>query len=173
MPAQQPTLDGTLPAVADDYHSWVDQVRPAFVEAARTGRLFTSYEICKDNNLPEPPNSRADWGNLVLQLVRDGLIEHAACRPQQPADRREVSRSCVARHTGCPRREGRVMVSDRQRDWNERGPLSSSIRGQRPRRLSPQQIDEVRRALADGTRATDLAAQYGVSVWTIRRYRPT
>ena len=35
MPAQQPTLDGTIPAVADDYLSWVDQVRPAFVEAAR------------------------------------------------------------------------------------------------------------------------------------------
>lgn len=65
------------------------------------------------------------------------------------------------------------MATERQRDWNSRGPLNTSTRGQRPRRLSPQQIDEVRQALADGTGATDLAAQYGVSVWTIRRYKPT
>lgn len=76
MPAQQPTLDGTLPTPAADYHTWVDQVRPAFVAAARTGQLFTSYEIAKNNDLPEPPNARADWGNLVLSLVRDGVIEH-------------------------------------------------------------------------------------------------
>jgi hypothetical protein len=73
----QPTLDGTLPTPATDtYTEWVDRVRPAFVTAARTGRLFTSYEVTKDNNLPEPPNPRADWGNLVLSLVRDHLIEH-------------------------------------------------------------------------------------------------
>lgn len=76
MPAHQPQLDGTLPAPATDYHTWVGLVRPAFVEAARTGRLFTSYEVARDNDLPEPPNSRADWGNLVLALARDGLIEH-------------------------------------------------------------------------------------------------
>jgi hypothetical protein len=63
------------------------------------------------------------------------------------------------------------MANEQQRDWNNRGPLASSIRGQRPRRLSPQQIDDVRQALTDGAHATDLAAQYGVSVWTIRRYR--
>ena len=76
MPAQQPTLDGTVPAVAPDYHTWCDQVRPAFVAAARTGRLFTSYEIADANQLPEPPNPKADWGNFVLSLVRDRLIEH-------------------------------------------------------------------------------------------------
>jgi transposase len=63
------------------------------------------------------------------------------------------------------------MASDRQRAWNERGPLATSIRGQRPRRLSPQQIDQVRQALIDGARPQDLAAEYVVSVWTIRRYR--
>jgi hypothetical protein len=76
MTAIQPALDGTLPAPADDYHTWCDEVRPAFVTAARTGRLFTSYEVAKEHDLPEPPNPKADWGNLVLSLVRDGLIEH-------------------------------------------------------------------------------------------------
>lgn len=91
MPAQQPTLDGTLPEPATDYHTWCDQVRPAFVEAARTGRLFTSYEVAKDNDLPEPPNPRADWGNLVLLLVRDGLIEHVTFdRSSRPTGERSA-----------------------------------------------------------------------------------
>ena len=63
------------------------------------------------------------------------------------------------------------MANQQQRDWNDRGPLSNSIRGQRRRRLNPQQITDIAQALADGTHPTDLAAQYGVSVWTIRRYR--
>ena len=78
MPATQPTLDGTLPAPAADYHSWCDLVRPAFVAAARTGRLFTTYEVAKDHELPEPPNPRADWGNFTQSLVRDGVIERVA-----------------------------------------------------------------------------------------------
>ncbi|WP_225840273.1 hypothetical protein [Streptomyces sp. NK08204] len=76
MTALQPTLDDTLPTPAVDYPTWVDQVRPAFVEAARTGRRFTAYEVAKDCDLPEPANPRADWGNFVQSLVRDGLLEH-------------------------------------------------------------------------------------------------
>ncbi|OXS35422.1 hypothetical protein [Streptomyces sp. XY006] len=91
MPAIQPTLDGTQPATAPDYHTWVDQVRPAFVTAARTGRLFTSYEIAKQHDLPEPPNPRADWGNLVLSLVRDGVIEHVSFdRSRRPTGERSA-----------------------------------------------------------------------------------
>ncbi|MEU3283005.1 hypothetical protein [Streptomyces antibioticus] len=93
MPAQQPTLDGTLPTPATGYSyaEWCDHVRPAFVAAARTGRLFTSYEIAKDNDLPEPPNSRADWGNFVLSLVRDRLIEHVTFdRSSRPTGERSA-----------------------------------------------------------------------------------
>lgn len=72
----QPTLDGTVPAPALDYPDWLDTVRPAFVTAARSGRRFTTYEIAKDADLPEPANPRADWGNAVQAFVRDGLIEH-------------------------------------------------------------------------------------------------
>lgn len=88
----QPQLDGTLPpAPAADYHAWVDLVRPAFIAAARSGRLFTSYEVVKDNDLPEPPNARADWGNLVLALVRDGLIEHVTFdRSSRPTGERSA-----------------------------------------------------------------------------------
>ena len=76
MTAVQPALDGTMPAPAADYHTWVDMVRPAFVAAAKTGQRFTTYEVAKDHELPEPPNPRADWGNFTQSLVRDGLLEH-------------------------------------------------------------------------------------------------
>lgn len=104
MPAQQPQLDGTLPEPTPDYATWCDLVRPAFVTAARSGRLFTSYEIVKDNDLPEPPNARADWGNLVLALVRDGLIEHVTFdRSSRPTGERSavgVWRGTRAAQTG-------------------------------------------------------------------------
>jgi hypothetical protein len=76
MPAIQPALDGTVPVIAPDYHTWAARCRPAFVAAARTGHRFTTYEVAKEHGLPEPPNSRADWGNFTQALVRDGVIEH-------------------------------------------------------------------------------------------------
>ena len=72
----QPALDGSVPPVAADYHSWVATVRPAFVAAARSGRRFTTYEVAEEHRLPEPPNPRADWGNFTQGLVRDRVIEH-------------------------------------------------------------------------------------------------
>lgn len=74
--AIQPTLDGTQPAVVADYHTWAATVRPKFVDAARTGRRFTTYEIAQEHELPEPPCPRSDWGNFAQALARDGLIEH-------------------------------------------------------------------------------------------------
>lgn len=76
MTAIQPALDGTVPEQALDYASWVDAIRPAFVTAARSGRRFTTYEIAREHEVPEPPNPRADWGNATQLFVRDGLIEH-------------------------------------------------------------------------------------------------
>ncbi|MGW5616222.1 hypothetical protein [Streptomyces sp. NPDC003877] len=91
MPAIQPTLDGTQPAAASDYHTWAATVRPKFVDAARTGRRFTTYEIAHEHQLPEPPNPRADWGNLVLSLVRDGVIEHVTFdRSRRPTGERSA-----------------------------------------------------------------------------------
>lgn len=88
----QPALDGSVPEASSlDYHAWVDLVRPAFVEAAHSGRRFTSYEVAADHDLPEPPNPRADWGNLVLALVRDGLVEHVGFdRSSRPTGERSA-----------------------------------------------------------------------------------
>jgi hypothetical protein len=93
MKTVQPTLDGTVPAPDSglSYSEWADQVRPAFVAAAQSGRLFTCYEVCQDNDLPEPPNARADWGNLVLSLVHDRLIEHVSfARSSRPTGERSA-----------------------------------------------------------------------------------
>ncbi|WP_199572682.1 hypothetical protein [Streptomyces murinus] len=76
MTSVQPTLDGAIPAPALDYPTWCDLVRPAFVAAARSGRRFTTYEVAADNDLPEPPCARSDWGNFTQALVRDRVIEH-------------------------------------------------------------------------------------------------
>lgn len=87
----QPTLDGTVPAPVADYHSWVDVVRPAFVTAARSGRRFTTYEVAADNDLPEPPQPRSDWGNFVQSLIRDRLIEHCGFdRSSRPTGERSA-----------------------------------------------------------------------------------
>lgn len=73
----QPTLDGTLPPPAElTYAEWVERIRPTFVAVAKTGRRFTTYEVAREYSLPEPPNPKADWGNFVQSLVRDGVIEH-------------------------------------------------------------------------------------------------
>jgi hypothetical protein len=74
MTTVQPTLDGTVPA--PDYHTWRNLIRPSFVAAAKTGRRFTTYEIAKEYDLPEPAKPRADWGNAAQAFEREGLIEH-------------------------------------------------------------------------------------------------
>lgn len=89
----QPTLDGTLPTPTTglSYAEWADQVRPAFVAAARTGRRFTTWEIADAEQLPEPPCPRADWGNLTQSLVRDRVIEHCGFdRSSRPTGERSA-----------------------------------------------------------------------------------
>lgn len=89
---------------ATNYRSWCDDVREAFVDAARTGRRFTTYEIARDNNLPEPPCPRADWGNFTQALVRDGLLEHCgfdrSSRPTGEHSAVSVWRGTRAAQTG-------------------------------------------------------------------------
>lgn len=75
MTAVQPALDGSIPAPTVDFETWVDTVRPAFVAAARTGREFASWHIKVDAKLPEPPNPRSMWGQLMHRLSEEGLLE--------------------------------------------------------------------------------------------------
>ena len=72
----QPTLDGSLPAIAPDYPTWVDLVEPTFITVARTDREWTSYEIAREYSLPEPPKPETHWGSFVHRLASRGVIEH-------------------------------------------------------------------------------------------------
>ena len=74
MPAIQPPLDGNVLEI--DFHTWCAIIRPSFVEAAKTGRRFTTFEIAKEYDLPEPRCPKADWGNATQLFAREHLIEH-------------------------------------------------------------------------------------------------
>lgn len=85
MTAIQPALDGTIPPAKDtatrqraaDYETWLEAVWPRFIEAAATGRVFTTYEIADTHQLPEPPNPQAHWGRLMTLLKDEGYIRTA------------------------------------------------------------------------------------------------
>lgn len=81
----QPAFDGIQltaaapPAtrrVMDDYEAWVDEVWPAFVEAADSGRPFTVCSVARDKNLPDPPRPKSQWGSLPRRLQDEGVIRH-------------------------------------------------------------------------------------------------
>jgi hypothetical protein len=76
--AVQPALDGSVPEPCPDFDAWVEQVRPAFERAAATGREFASWHIKVDQELPEPPNPKAMWGQLMHRLREEGLLEPAS-----------------------------------------------------------------------------------------------
>lgn len=84
MNAVQPALDSTIPPPkttparrrAEDYETWLDEVRPAFIAAAATGRTFTTFEVADGSDLPEPPDHH-QWGRLMTLLKEEGYIRTA------------------------------------------------------------------------------------------------
>lgn len=90
----QPAFDGTelaasAPAksrrVIDDYEAWVDEVWPAFIEAADSGRPFTIDEVARARQLPDPPRPQSQWGSLPARLQNEGIIRHHGYGPSQRA----------------------------------------------------------------------------------------
>jgi hypothetical protein len=81
----QPAFDGMhleapAPAksrrIVDDYEAWVDEVWPAFVAAADTGQPFMVDAVARENNLPDPPSPKSQWGSLPGRLLDAGIIRH-------------------------------------------------------------------------------------------------
>ncbi|GAA2929441.1 hypothetical protein [Streptomyces enissocaesilis] len=91
MTTVQPALDGSIPAPArrrsDDYETWVTEVWPYFIAAARTGRTFTCFEVVHAHQLPEPPDSAHHWGRLMTLLKDEGYTKTAgwACSDRPTA----------------------------------------------------------------------------------------
>lgn len=73
-------LEAAAPAatrrVMDDYEAWVDEVWPAFVEAADARMPFTVDEVARRKQLPDPPRPQSQWGSLPLRLQNEGIIRH-------------------------------------------------------------------------------------------------
>jgi hypothetical protein len=63
-----------------------------------------------------------------------------------------------------------VSASEKQHAWNNR-PRQWTPAHLKPPKLTPQQRDEIRQRLANGEKAVDLAAEYGVSRGAIGHYR--
>lgn len=79
MTAIQQPLDGMpVPPPADaDYETWVEKVRPVFVEAAQSGRKFASWQIKVAKKLPDPPKPKTQWGSFIHLLHKDGVLKRA------------------------------------------------------------------------------------------------
>jgi hypothetical protein len=74
----QPALDGSVPKSRaqeriEDYETWVDLVRPTFVEVARTGQPFLFWKVAREHELPDPPDRDHDWGRFAASLHKDGI----------------------------------------------------------------------------------------------------
>lgn len=81
MTITQPALDGTVPPPPrrqiEDYMEWVAEIRPTFVQVARSRRRhWLSWQIKHEYKLPDPPDPAHDWGRFLGHLADDGLIEH-------------------------------------------------------------------------------------------------
>lgn len=82
MEAVQHALDGTIPTSrarqrADDYDTWVAQVRPELVEEAKTDRPFMFWQVLRRPHLPLAPDPAHDPGRLAATLHRDGITRTA------------------------------------------------------------------------------------------------
>jgi hypothetical protein len=85
---------------AEDYETWINAVRPAFVRAADSGEPFTISQIAAANKLPDPPNPQAQWGQLPKLLRAEGLIRGYAATGNSV--RRTVHSSLVHMWIGVP-----------------------------------------------------------------------
>lgn len=78
MTAIQQALEGMPePEPREDFETWAEKVRPAFVTVAASGRRhWLTWQIKKEFKLPDPPDPAHDWGAFTSQLCREGLIQH-------------------------------------------------------------------------------------------------
>lgn len=59
---------------SEDYQTWEGTVRPTFLAIAASGRPFVTWAVAKEYRLPEPPDRRRDWAQLMIGLHREGLV---------------------------------------------------------------------------------------------------
>lgn len=73
--------------VADTYEDFIAKAEPAFLKAAKTGRTFTSFEIAEQENIPDPPKAKAQWGGFISHLKAIKVIEQCGwANSKRPGD---------------------------------------------------------------------------------------
>lgn len=58
----------------EDYEAWESEVRPVFIDAAKSGRPFLCWKIAQANDLPDPPDQQRDWARLIASLHRAHIV---------------------------------------------------------------------------------------------------
>jgi hypothetical protein len=96
--------------IVDDYEAWVDEVTPAFTDAADAGQPFTIDAVARDKNLPDPPHPKSQWGSLPARLQDAGIIRHHSYGPSA-----RCRKSLVYVWIGVPAHQ-REAVAQRRRD---------------------------------------------------------
>lgn len=108
-------LEASAPAksrrIVDDYEAWVDEVWPAFVEAADTRQPFTIDEVARAKSLPDPPSPKSMWGALPRRLLDAGIIQHAGASTSVRA-----GHSMVHRWIGVPAAYREAVARRRRED---------------------------------------------------------
>lgn len=116
----QPVFDGTelaAPApsatrrVMEDYEAWIDEVTPAFIEAADTRLPFTVDEVARAKKLPDPPKPKSMWGALPRRLLDAGIIQHAGASTSARA-----GHSMVHQWIGVPAAHREAVARRRRED---------------------------------------------------------
>lgn len=62
--------------IVDDFEAWVAEVWPFYVAAADARVPFTTDEIARKHELPDPPKPKSQWGALPIRLQNAGIIRH-------------------------------------------------------------------------------------------------
>jgi hypothetical protein len=91
----------------EDFEAWVDEVWDAFEQAARTGLPFTTSEVQRKYNLPDPPKPASQWGTLPKRLRKAGLVQEYTAGTGS-SSRRSAHGSPVRQWVGVPERRRRA-----------------------------------------------------------------
>lgn len=101
----------------DDYDAWVDEVWPAFVDAADSGQPFTISGVAADHQLPDPPKPQYQWGHLPERLLNAGIIRaHSVASSRRDG----VHGSLVREWIGVPKSQRELVARHRAAARKER-----------------------------------------------------
>lgn len=95
---QEPAFGDQLPAIAEPVNTaqvrdeWAEDAAPKIREYYRRGGRGQIRDAGAAMDIPEPPNTKSDWGRLASEMHRDGDLEPVG---MAKAKRRKTRKSLV------------------------------------------------------------------------------